>query len=84
MTLIAASGFGALIPLLFVLACPLMMIFMMRGMHGQSGDAQGHDQTARRDQMTLDELKRERDALNEEIGERAERAADVRRAAISS
>ena len=24
-------------PLLFLLACPLMMIFMMKGMHGGSG-----------------------------------------------
>jgi hypothetical protein len=26
-----------LLPLLFLLACPLMMIFMMRGMHGGGG-----------------------------------------------
>jgi Protein of unknown function (DUF2933) len=26
----------ALLPLLFVLVCPLMMVFMMRGMHGAS------------------------------------------------
>jgi hypothetical protein len=33
----------ALIPFLFLLACPLMMIFMMRGMHGSgNGNEQAH------------------------------------------
>ena len=31
---------GNYLPLLLILACPLMMIFMMRGMHG------GHDMSA--------------------------------------
>ena len=32
------------LPILIILACPLMMIFMMRGMHGGHGDGdqQGH------------------------------------------
>jgi len=35
----------ALLPLLIVLACPLMMIFMMRGMHGgqKTAETTGHD-----------------------------------------
>jgi ATP-dependent Zn protease len=28
--------------LLFLLVCPLMMFFMMRGMHGGQGNQQGH------------------------------------------
>ncbi len=36
---------GTLAFLGLVLACPLMMIFMMRGMHG--GDQQGHDSADR-------------------------------------
>jgi hypothetical protein len=34
-----------LLPILFLLACPVMMIFMMRGMHGggQGTDKAGHD-----------------------------------------
>jgi len=33
---------GTLAPLMIVLACPLMMIFMMKGMHG-GGDNQHRD-----------------------------------------
>ena len=83
MTLLAASGFAALIPLLLVLACPLMMIFMMRGMHGHSGHAPDHDGYHSRDRMTLDELKRERDMLNEQIADRAEQITDQRREAVT-
>lgn len=81
--------------LLLVLACPLMMVFMMRGMHGgQGGNAQGghaHGTTGgchgggtaeepdRRTGMTLDELEHERDELNALISERAEQAVAARR-----
>ena len=78
MTLIFATGFPGLFALLFVLACPLMMLFMMRGMHGQGGRAH-----RRGEQMTLDEMKRERDSLNEQIAERAEQMTDERRQAVS-
>jgi hypothetical protein len=70
MTILAAAGFGGLAALLIVLACPLMMIFMMRGMHG---GGQSKDGRRAQDDKTLEELKAERDALNEEIGQRAER-----------
>ena len=42
MTLLAVSGLVALIPILFVLACPLMMIFMIRGGHGHGGGSNEH------------------------------------------
>ena len=77
---------------LLILACPLMMIFMMRGRgHGGHG---GHDQTAgansqsdgehghvhdehcRHDDESLDDLKRSRDKLDAEIEER-ERAVEA-------
>ena len=69
--LLATSGLAGFLPLLLILACPLMMIFMMKGMHGGHG---GHAQPGQkpRVQMSMDELKHERDALNEEIGRRAE------------
>ena len=48
-----------LIPLLIVLACPLMMIFMLWGMHGN------HDNNER-----IAELEREVAALHEQAGDR--------------
>lgn len=62
MALLAASGLAGLLPLLLVLACPLLMLFMMRG--------HGHGDHSRK---SIDELKAERDELNDEIGRRAER-----------
>ena len=35
--LLLGGGLGATLPLLILLACPLMMIFMMRGMGGMGG-----------------------------------------------
>jgi hypothetical protein len=71
-----------LIPFVFILACPLMMVFMMRGMH--SGHA-GHDagepvETTPRERMSIEQLKRERDELNQLIGDRAEQIAHTRNA----
>lgn len=78
MTLLFATGFPGLFALLFVLACPLLMLFMMRGMHGHG--SQAHHDSGR---MTLDELKRERDALNDQIADRAQQVTDERRQAVS-
>ncbi len=62
--------------LALVLACPLMMIFMMRGGHARGGhDHSGDDEpeaTTPRERMSLDQLKHERDELNELIAQRAE------------
>ena len=68
---------------LFLLACPLMMIFMMRGMHGGHGDNadnadNGHEQTAGDSNgqadpdssSSLDDLRRQRDELDRQIEER--------------
>ena len=77
MELLATFELGTIIPVLFVLACPLMMIAMMRGMHGGHGHSVGRGYHGHEDrsEKSLDELKRERDELNEEIGSRAERTA---------
>jgi hypothetical protein len=80
---------GGVLPLLLILACPLMMVLMMFGMHGHGHGGHGHagrqappdEAQAPRQRMTLEELKRERDELNALIGDRAEQAAD-REAAI--
>ena len=78
MTLITASALGSFLPLLLVLACPLMMVFMMRGMHGGRGDT--HGSTTRK--KSLAELTHERDQLDEEIGRRAEESVETRRATV--
>ena len=39
--LLLGGGLGATLPLLILLACPLMMIFMMRGMGGMHGTRTG-------------------------------------------
>ena len=69
-------------PLLLVLllACPLMMLFMMRGGHGHGHGGQGQDHaggchdgehgsedTGARTQSTLDELRDQRDDLDARI-----------------
>jgi len=38
--------------LLILLACPLMMIFMMKGMHRDAGEDQHHDEHNRHDPST--------------------------------
>jgi hypothetical protein len=75
MTLLASSGVAGLLPFLLIVACPLMMIFMMRGMHGGHGSGRGWAEPKAREQMRMDELKHAQDELNEEIGQRA--AQDV-------
>jgi hypothetical protein len=72
MTPIAAFGLAGFLSFLFVIACPLMMILMMRGMHGGRGHGHAQAQPKSREQMSMDELKRARDELNQEIGDRAE------------
>lgn len=59
--ILVAAGvpIAAFLPFLFLLACPLMMVFMMRGMdggrgkhagcHGEHGSAESHEH---RDQQT--------------------------------
>lgn len=51
----AGTPVQALLPFLLVLACPLMMVFMMRGMGGH-GHVGGHDHDAarKRDDITAD------------------------------
>jgi hypothetical protein len=66
--------------LLILAACPLMMIFMMRGMHGgQGGNADGGHTHSMADggmrgqadvKSSLDDLRRQRENLDREIEER--------------
>jgi hypothetical protein len=64
--LFAAFGVAAAIPILLLVACPLIMFLMMRGHGGHHAGRPNQPE-----QMTLAELEAERDALNAEIGQRA-------------
>lgn len=73
---------NALFLLLILLACPLMMVFMMRGMHGgghgSSDHGHGREPIAPPGEdvdraASLDELRRQRDSLDREIDEREAR-----------
>jgi hypothetical protein len=60
---------SSLIFLLVVLACPLMMIFMMLGSHGRSSGDAGNAEDVYVQQST-DELRRQRDDLDRQIAAR--------------
>jgi hypothetical protein len=72
---------GSYLFLLLIVVCPLMMFWMMRGMHGghggnaDDGDTQrhtgegGHSHTDTKN--SLEELRRQREQLDGEIEERA-------------
>jgi Protein of unknown function (DUF2933) len=66
----------SLLPFVFILICPLMMLFMMRGMHGRG--AHSADQQARSDQQgmlaagedpQIVELRQQRDRLEARVDE---------------
>ena len=55
--LVAGTPLQSLLPFVLLLACPLMMIVMMRGMggHARHGGEHGHDSAAReRDDANAD------------------------------
>ena len=76
MTVLAASGPTILIPILFALACPLMMILMMRGHGHGSGGGQtggcrgGHGDATEPRETSVDELRSRRAELDRHIAER--------------
>ena len=57
---------GTALFLLLILACPLMMVFMMRGHGGHAGGHQHHDPST----ASVDDLRRQRDELDREIATR--------------
>jgi hypothetical protein len=76
----------ALLPFLFILVCPLLMLFMMRGMHGShkhnSGEAEAQDRMSAAELRTLrDDLTARVDQIDARIdgikGADATTAGDV-------
>jgi hypothetical protein len=61
-----------LLPLLFLLACPLMMIFMMKGMHGGGGHTHESGQAPKPKDQSENERR---------IAELEQQVADLRHAA---
>ncbi len=78
---------GTYLLLLLILACPLMMILMMRGMHGRRGgnaDGEvhghagcGHGRSDSDASPSLDELRRQRHELDQQIEAREEEKTPV-------
>ena len=62
---------GQYLFLVLILACPVMMMFMMRGGHGHGGHGAhtGHEPATN----SLDDLKRRRSTLDDEIASRENR-----------
>jgi hypothetical protein len=58
---------GQYLLFLLILACPLMMVFMMRGGHGHG---HAHGSSGAQEPSSLDELHRRRDELDQEIAAR--------------
>ncbi len=63
-----------ILPFLLILACPLMMIFMMRGMHKGGHD---HASSERSDEMSAAELRQLRDEIDQRLQALDERVRDV-------
>jgi hypothetical protein len=61
-----------ILPFLLILACPVMMIFMMRGMHGG-----GHQNKTDTHEMDAAELRRLRDDIDTRLQALDERLQDV-------
>lgn len=75
----------ALLPFVFILICPLMMLFMMRGMHGRGARSAEPDTTGQRgvreagDEAQRAELREQRDRLEARVDELEAQLARIER-----
>ena len=70
--------------LLLLLACPLMMWLMMRGGHGHGGHGHGgQGPDVGIGSTSIDDLRRQRDELDEEIAARERPRDDIGRAPVT-
>ncbi|MCL4368292.1 MAG: DUF2933 domain-containing protein [Actinobacteria bacterium] len=72
----------AFLPLLFVLVCPLMMVFMMRGMHGHGADAHKGDGAPGEETMTASQLRELRENLEAQMDVLNQRINSMEDAAV--
>jgi hypothetical protein len=80
----------SLLPFVFVLICPLMMLFMMRGMHGRGAHADEQHGTAGQQGMLasgedpqIAELRRQRDELEARVDELESQMSRIARARVA-
>jgi cell division protein FtsB len=74
----------SLLPFIFILICPLMMLFMMRGMHGRGAHAAEQDAADRKGiheagEDQLAELREQRDQLEARVDELETQLARIER-----
>jgi Protein of unknown function (DUF2933) len=75
----------ALLPFVFILICPLMMLFMMRGMHGRGEHSAERETTGQQgvreagDDARTAELREQRDRLDARVDELEAQLARIER-----
>ena len=54
-------------PYAFILVCPLMMLFMMRGMHGKHPESSSNHEANEFHQAEIEELKSQNEKMSREL-----------------
>ncbi|MGF2030151.1 DUF2933 domain-containing protein [Lactococcus lactis] len=54
-------------PYAFILVCPLMMLFMMRGMHGKHSELSSNHEANEFHQAEIEELKSQNEKMSREL-----------------
>ncbi|CDI47683.1 MAG: DUF2933 domain-containing protein [Lactococcus lactis] len=54
-------------PYAFILVCPLMMLFMMRGMHGKHSESSSNHEANEFHQAEIEELKSQNEKMSREL-----------------
>jgi len=57
----------SIIPYAFILICPLMMLFMMKGMHGKHSESSSNHEANEFHQAEIEELKSQNEKMSREL-----------------
>ncbi|WP_394530642.1 DUF2933 domain-containing protein (plasmid) [Lactococcus lactis subsp. lactis] len=57
----------SIIPYAFILICPLMMLFMMKGMHGKHSESSSNHEANEFHQAEIEELKSQNKKMSREL-----------------